>query len=147
VGVFLFKWFPVLKRQNMKKYLIALVLLLGIAACGQNPNPPVKTTMDPTNAEATTVAFLATRQAKTAIPTVTMEILPFVTLMDVQGADILIWENAGETSGQALTRIPDQTRVELLDVIVVGDGNIWCQIAFNGITGWVSADYVEEIDP
>lgn len=131
----------------MKRYLIFLLMAIAAAACAQNPHPPVKSTMDPANAEATTAAFLATRQAKTAVPTATLEPQVFVTLGNLQDGDISLWESAGEDTGQVLAQIPDQTVVEVLDIIVVGEGEIWYQVTFNGITGWVTADFVREETP
>ncbi len=134
----------------MKKYLI-LLGLVGVTACGApNPHPPVKSTMDPANAEATTAAFIATRLAKTALPTVSTEAGTFVMLVctacTAQTQEVSIWEFAGSNTAEALIVVPDQTVVEILDSILAEDGSIWYQVRFNGIVGWVDGDFIKDID-
>jgi hypothetical protein len=137
--------------MEMKKYLILLPLLFGSVACTSNPHPPVKTTMNPANAEATTAAFLATRQAETAMPTAIPKPARLVMLVCVdcaaQGGAINIWESAGWDPGAVLTSVPDQTKVEVLGTVVVEDGSTWYQVTVNGITGWVAAGSVGNTVP
>lgn len=131
----------------MKRYLILLFFLFGTIACTQNPEPPIKSTMDPAHAEATTAAFLATRAAKTAHPTMTVA-EGFVVLVCspcvAQGLEITIWEFAGSNTGAALTSVPDHTSVQFLETIIADDGRTWYKIKANGFTGWVPQDFVEE---
>jgi hypothetical protein len=134
----------------MKRWLTILILLFIMTACAQNPHPPVKSTMDPAHAEATTAAFIATRQAKTAEPTFVAESGSFVMLVcldcTAQAVGINIWEFAGSNPGEVLIVVPDQTVVEVLDSVMADDGHIWYQVRFNGHMGWVAADFVKDID-
>jgi hypothetical protein len=133
----------------MKKYLIILALF-GITACAENPRPPVKSTMDPAHAEATTASFLATRAAKTVLPAATVESGYFVMLIctdcTAQGVGINIWEFAGPNPGEVLKNVQAQTVVEILDTAVLEDGSIWYQVRLNDLVGWVAANFVKEID-
>lgn len=132
----------------MKRYTILFLLLFGITACAQNPEPPIKSTMNPANAEATTAAFLATRVAKTAQPIATVELHDFVTLVCsacvAQGLEIKIWEFAGSDTGSALISVPDHTSVQVLETLTADDGHTWYKVMVNGVTGWVMQDFVEE---
>jgi hypothetical protein len=117
-------------------------------ACTQNPEPPVKSTMDPAHAEATTAAFLATRAAKTAQPTSTQAVTDFITIVCspcvAQGLEISIWEFAGSNTGAALTSVPDHTSVQVVETITADDGLTWYKVTVNGFIGWVMQDFVEE---
>jgi hypothetical protein len=132
----------------MKRYLTLLLLLFGMTACTPNPEPPVKSTMDPAHAEATTAAFIATRAAKTVIPAATQEPARFATLVcsvcAAQGVDINIWEFAGSNPGKAVMSLPDNTVVQVVETVMADDGLVWYQINFNGTMGWIASDFVKE---
>jgi hypothetical protein len=132
----------------MKRYLILLFFLFGTIACTQNPEPPIKSTMDPANAEATTAAFLKTREAKTMMPTAAEEAgnLALITCTKCvnQGNGVDIWEFPGLNSGNSLITVADNTRITILDKITADDDRIWYQVEFNGTTGWVIEDFIQE---
>ena len=131
---------------KMKRYLTLLLLLFGLIACTPKPNPPVKSTMDPAHAEATTVAFLWTRVAKTMMPAATAEVKNSVLLIcskcATQGNGINIWEFPGLNTGNSLITVADNTGVIVLDKTTADDGRIWYQVQFNGTVGWVIEDFV-----
>lgn len=132
----------------MKRYLPLLILLFGAMACTPNPQPPIKSTMDPAHAEATTAAFILTRAAKTVVPTATQEPAQFVTLVcsvcAAQGVDINIWEFAGSNPGEVIMSLPDNTVVQVMEMVTADDGLIWYKVNFNGTLGWIANDFVKE---
>jgi hypothetical protein len=103
--------------------------------------------MDPSHAEATTVAFLWTRVAKTMMPTATAEVKNSVLLIcskcATEGNGITLWEFPGFNTGNSLIVVADHTEVAVLDKTTADDGHTWYQVQFNGTVGWVIEDFVQ----
>jgi hypothetical protein len=60
------------------------------------------------------------------------------------GMNINVWQNAGTSRGNVVFSVPHQTSVNVVGSKTADDGRLWYNVEYNGKTGWIAKDFVNQ---